>query len=76
MSDFYVFESIDGTALLKNVIGADKDDILFLEIAVGFPFVQGFRVAQSLVIASTLWQFMGIFYLHLTPMASAAAAQS
>ena len=42
MPDFQIFEPVNSTVLLKNIVGADKYDVLFLEIAVGFTFVQGF----------------------------------
>lgn len=55
IANFQIFESINSLFLFENVIRADEDYILFLEIAVGFTFVQSFRVAQSLIITGSLW---------------------
>ena len=39
---FQILEPVDGAALLENIVGADEDDVLFLEVTVGFALVQGF----------------------------------
>ena len=51
---FQILEPVDGTTLLENIVGADEDDVLFLEVAVRFALVQGFGIAQCLVVAGTL----------------------
>ena len=42
MPFFQILEPVDGTTLLENIVGADEDDVLFLEVTVGFALVQGF----------------------------------
>ena len=39
---FQILEPVDGTTLLENIVGADEDDVLFLEVAIRFALVQGF----------------------------------
>ena len=39
---FQILEHVDGTTLLENIVGADEDDVLFLEVAIRFALVQGF----------------------------------
>ena len=51
---FQILEPVDGTTLLENIVGADEDDVLFLEVAVRFALIQGFGIAQCLVVAGTL----------------------
>ncbi len=42
MPFFQILERVDGAILLENIVGADEDDVLFLEVTVGFALVQGF----------------------------------
>ena len=44
VSDFKVLEPVNCTSLLENVVGANEYDVLFFEVAVGFPFIQGLGV--------------------------------
>ena len=62
--DFQILELVNGASLLKNVVRADKDDVLLLEIAVGCPLVQRFGVAQGLVVARALRKFVSVLHLH------------
>lgn len=54
MTYFQVLESVNGTTLLKNIVGTNEYDVLFFEVAVGFPLVQGFGVAQCLIVTGSL----------------------
>jgi len=64
VSDFQILEFVDRPPLLENVVRTDEDDVLLLEVAVGFALVQGFGVAQGLVVAGAFRQFAGVLYLH------------
>ena len=71
-----VFEVINGESAPKNVHRAQENDVLLLEIGVKVPFRECDSVTNALVISSSLWEFLCIDHLHLTPSASACAAQS
>ena len=42
MPFFQILEPVDGAILLEDVVRTNKDDVLFLEVTVGFALVQGF----------------------------------
>ena len=61
---FQIFEPVDSAALLENVVGANEDDVEFLQVAVFFASAQGFAVAHGLVEACAFGYFPGIFHLE------------
>lgn len=64
MSEFQVFEPVNSTALLENIVGTDEDNVLFLEIAIGFALVQGFGIAQCLVVSGSFRKIVSVLHLH------------
>ena len=74
--DIKILEPIDCFPLTKNIFGTQEHDIEFLQVVVHLALVQGLAIAHRLVVASSLGDFLGVFNLHLTPLASATTAQS
>ena len=64
MPFFQILEPVDGTTLLENIVGADEDDVLFLEVTVGFALVQGFGIAQCLVVSGSFRKIVSVLHLH------------
>lgn len=71
---FQIFEPVDSAALLENVVGANEDDVEFLQIAVFFASAQGFAVAHGLVEACAFGYFPGIFHLEFDVKAAEGLA--
>ena len=62
--DLEIFEPIDGASLPENVVGADEDNVKFLQVAVLFAFAQSLAVTHGLVEACPLGDLLGVFHLH------------
>lgn len=59
-----VFEMVNRESALKDVLGAQKNDVLILKICIKSALRKGNAIAHTLVVPGTLREFLGIDHLH------------